>query len=313
MADQEDGEDGGAPSQEDREKAAAPKAPVGKGGGGDQDNQDDEDDDQQDDQGDGRQQGDDQQQDDEGDDQQQDDESDDRRAPPPPMPKRQMKKSLEAAADAEVLAEIRRRAEDAPDFLKSLLEGPDAERILEAVDLSEPVAKIVQSASETIAAKDIQIAALTKSLATLTETYGELRDLAELITHGVAKSLEQGALLAKSLGAVSADVVLIKSADSGLVSHGQGVMLPPATPKAKDDQMLKSGTDDDELPDDDPDFLPKALTTRKLGNGLMKSVELSKLTHREASDKMGRLGNRKKDQKVWKELPEGIREIILQG
>jgi hypothetical protein len=296
--DDEDSEQGdGAPSTEDREKAAAPKAPVKEDDGspdGD-DDQDDEDAEPDDDANNAT-----------SDD---DDQDDDQQAPPQPMPKgkgKPMRKALAESDDDEVLAEVHRRAKDSPDFLKSILDGDDAADILEAIDMSKVVAQIVQSASEHIAAKDIQIATLTKSLESLAAANTSLVEMSDMLCDGLAKSLGQQDTLIKSIDAMQADVELVKSQDNGRVSLGQGTLVapqrtdPPASRQAAPEEP------------EGPDRLPEGMSMARLNKALMKSIEEGVLTREQGKRHMDSVGNNPaQNQRVWKKLPEPVRELAL--
>jgi hypothetical protein len=301
--DDDDEEDDGAPSTEDREKAAAPQAPVNRNDGspdGDDDADDDDaspDDDANSDA------------DADPDDDDANKEGDEQAPPPqqmptkkrPPMP---LRKAIEEAGDEDVLAEIRRRAQDSPDFLKGLLDGPDAADILEAVDMSHVVAQIVQSASETIAAKDIQIAALTKSLDGMAASYSALVETSDALCEGLAKAIEQQGILIKSFGDVQGDVALIKGQDNGKVSHGQGTLIPPKReePAAKPDPEEPTG----------PDALPEGMDMARINRALIKSIEDGTLTREAGKRFMDGVGSgRAQNQRVWKKLPPEVREVAL--
>lgn len=304
--DDDDEDDDGAPSTEDREKAAAPKAPVNRNDGSPDGDDDADDSDAQpdDDPNDG---GDADPNDDDANKGDDDSGEDDRQAPPPmPMKKKPpvMRKSLAEADDDDVMAEIRRRAQDSPDFLKSLLEGDDAADILEAIDMSKVVAQIVQQASETIAAKDIQIATLTKSLGTMAGRLDQMVEMNDAIAEGLAKSLELQGDLLKGFGEVRDDVVLLKGQDSGAVSHGQGTLIPPK----REDPPKRAAAADEE---DTTDPIPDSVGTGRLQRALMKSIEVKLLDHDTANRLMGRVGSKVQNQRVWKGLSPEVREIAL--
>jgi hypothetical protein len=299
--DDKDDDDDGAPSTEDREKAAAPAAPVGRNDGApDGDDDADDDDAAPDDDANGDADAD----PDDDDGNKEPDEQAPPAAPPgkkrPPMP---LRKAIEEIDDDEVRAEIRRRAQDSPDFLKSLLGGEDAADILEAIDMSAVVAQIVQSASETIAAKDIQIAALTKSLAGMAASYDGLVETSNALCEGLAKSIEQQADLLKGLGEVRGDVLLVKAQDNGKVSHGQGTLVAP-----KREDPGKAAPEEET----GPDALPEGMNMARINRALMKSVEDGTLTRDEGRRYMDSVGSsRAQNQRVWRKLPPNVREVAL--
>lgn len=303
--DDDDEDDDGPPSQEDRDKEAAPKeapqAPPGKevtpqGGGGQVDDED----------GDGSTEDEDQNAKGEATDDESDDDDEDA---PPPLPmkkpgKSPMSKSLTAFSDDEVRAELLRRADEAPEFLKSLVTGDDAMEIWEAIDLSKPVALIVQAASEQIAQKDVQIAQLTKSVQEMADLRAEDVENQNIVLKGLGALLKQTDALNKSLATLGEDIVLIKGQDSGRVSTGvREVVLPsrsdPTSPADKDEEAERRGN------------VPEGMNKARLTRALAKSNSAGTITEAQYMNWLGRVDGQTGLIGVWDEVPETVREVAL--
>lgn len=291
--DEEEDDEPGAPSQEDREKAAAPTEsapPPSDGDGvppkpgtpppGDGDGDEGEGEEEGDGDGDG------------------DEEEGDGKPPmlqqKMPVGKPPMKKSLSDISDEEMRQELLRRSEETPEFMKSLYAMPEAEQLLQAIDMSPAVALIVHKASEQVAALMAEKATILKGLPALGDLLKSIQDDNAAILLGLAKSLTQQDQIIKSMDAVGGDLALIKSQDNGKVSHGTGQARTPQRHEPADAPQTPPG---DEEVYTGPGKSP-------LLRGLMKAISAGDISKSEGETLMGLIDGSTGPAGVWKKMKD---------
>lgn len=207
-----------------------------------------------------------------------------------------LRKSMGEASDDEVQDEVLRRSQENPDFFKSLLDHPKADQIMEAIDMSEVVALIVHHAAEREAELRGEVATLTKSLDTATARAAAAEETEEVILKSLEYLVSGHQTLVKSLGD-EAGAALTKSRSE--TSTGVAITRVP--------ERVEPGVVAPTAPGDIPQNLDKGRVSR----ALLKSMRADEggIDRDEGTKLMGQLDTHGVED-VYKRLPEGVKALI---